>query len=151
MLNWEGIRDHFSFPLEIPVIFTEVQIKLCLKSDILGVYPLLVDPYAFMLAIRQHEHGRPGLEFGVMHPLAYNTNLKTQAAWAIATIVKDTRRWHEDALICVKGKSRADFIDWIEYFGTKYCPVGARNDPQGLNSYWLPRVREYYRKFYIGG
>ena len=27
----------------------------------------------------------------------------------------------------------------------KYCPIGVRNDPTGLNKYWLPSVNEYYK------
>jgi hypothetical protein len=32
----------------------------------------------------------------------------------------------------------------IELIGSKYCPVGASNDPAGLNENWVPRVTEIY-------
>lgn len=34
----------------------------------------------------------------------------------------------------------------IENIQKKYCPVGAKNDPTGLNKHWLPRVTELYNK-----
>jgi len=32
----------------------------------------------------------------------------------------------------------------IEKIQKKYCPIGAKNDPKGLNKYWLPSVKYYY-------
>lgn len=31
--------------------------------------------------------------------------------------------------------------DWLAYFAKRWCPVGASNDPTGLNSNWLRNVR----------
>lgn len=41
-------------------------------------------------------------------------------------------------------------LDTIEKIQPVYCPVGASNDPKGLNQYWLPMVTKYYNE-YIGG
>lgn len=150
MLNWKNIKDLFPYTVEIPTIFTTVQLELEDNKSLLQKYPLLVDPYAFMLGIRKQEAGRKGREFGVMCPGALNTNLTTQATWAMATIIKDTRRWYLDVLICVGGRTKKDFKDFIEYFGTKYCPpIGAKNDPTGLNKSWLPNVKKNYKDFLI--
>lgn len=35
----------------------------------------------------------------------------------------------------------------IELIGAKYCPVGASNDPTGLNNYWVPQVTKYYNQY----
>lgn len=35
----------------------------------------------------------------------------------------------------------------IEDIGYKYCPVGAKNDPNGLNKNWIPKVTEYYNDY----
>lgn len=35
----------------------------------------------------------------------------------------------------------------IELIGAKYCPVGASNDPTGLNQYWIPQVTKYYNEY----
>lgn len=48
------------------------------------------------------------------------------------------------------------WLDWLEagkpgsymeYLASKYAPIGASNDPTGLNKNWLPNVRYYYAKF----
>jgi hypothetical protein len=33
----------------------------------------------------------------------------------------------------------------LEKIQPKYCPIGAKNDPTGLNKHWLPTVRSFYR------
>lgn len=35
----------------------------------------------------------------------------------------------------------------IELIGAKYCPVGASNDPTGLNQHWVPQVTKYYNQY----
>lgn len=35
----------------------------------------------------------------------------------------------------------------IEKIGAIYCPVGASNDPNGLNKYWVPNVTKYYNAY----
>jgi len=146
-LNWMGIWEKFPYLHEIPIIFSVIQDMMESESFFIEQFPLLVNPYAFMLAIRKQEGGKEGKEFGIMHEEAINKNLITQAEWAFATILKDTKRWHLNTLICVGDRKREDFADWIEYFGTKYCPVGAENDPMGLNKFWLPNVRRNYSDF----
>lgn len=35
----------------------------------------------------------------------------------------------------------------IEQIGAKYCPVGAENDPKGLNVNWVPNVTSIYNSY----
>ena len=35
----------------------------------------------------------------------------------------------------------------IEQIGAKYCPVGAENDPKGLNVNWVPSVASIYNSY----
>jgi hypothetical protein len=35
-------------------------------------------------------------------------------------------------------------LDTIDKIQPKYCPIGAKNDPNGLNKYWLNGVKEIY-------
>lgn len=35
----------------------------------------------------------------------------------------------------------------IEEIGAKYCPVGAENDPNGLNKYWVSGVTAFYNSY----
>ena len=38
-------------------------------------------------------------------------------------------------------------LDTIEEIGNKYCPVGASNDPKGVNVHWVPKVTQYYNNY----
>ena len=86
-----------------------------------------------LFAIRSSENGRPGIEFGVLHPRAKDqpNSLRVQAGWCAATISKNHKRWL---------KSKED-VDFITFLGRRYCPVGADNDPNGLNKHWIKNVR----------
>ena len=35
----------------------------------------------------------------------------------------------------------------IEEIGNKYCPIGASNDPKGVNVNWIPKVTLYYNNY----
>ena len=76
-----------------------------------------------LFAIRSAENGRPGIEFGVLHPRAVDkpNSLRVQSGWAAATVSKNYRRWLD---------SKED-VDFITFLGRRYCPVGADNDPNG--------------------
>lgn len=38
-------------------------------------------------------------------------------------------------------------LNTIEEIGAKYCPVGANNDPKGINQHWVPKVTQYYNNY----
>ena len=38
-------------------------------------------------------------------------------------------------------------LNTIEEIGNVYCPVGASNDPKGLNQHWIPKVSQYYNNY----
>ena len=38
-------------------------------------------------------------------------------------------------------------LDTIEKIGAKYCPVGAKNDPNNLNQYWVGGVSQFYNNY----
>lgn len=38
-------------------------------------------------------------------------------------------------------------LDTIEKIGEVYCPIGASNDPTGVNVYWIPNVTKYYNEY----
>ena len=96
------------------------------------------DDLAILFAIRKAENGAAGIEFGVMHPKARGTNLRTQAGWAAASIVKSRKRW--DAA----GKPDT----FIEFMGKRWAPVGAKNDPTNLNKNWHKNVTSFSNTFY---
>lgn len=89
--------------------------------------------FCTLLAIRHAENGRAGIEFGVLHPRAVDkpNSLRVQAGWCAATVSKNFARW-------LKANGDDDFLMFL---GRKYCPVGADNDPDGLNKHWVGNVR----------
>jgi len=87
-------------------------------------------------AIRHAENGRAGREYGVLHPKALGKSYRTQAGWCAATVQKHYDRW-------VKAGKKGDFL---ESLARRYCPVGADNDPTGLNKHWLKNVTAWTRK-----
>ena len=38
-------------------------------------------------------------------------------------------------------------LNTIEEIGNKYCPIGASNDPKGVNVNWIPKVTQYYNNY----
>ena len=34
-------------------------------------------------------------------------------------------------------------LQTVEQLGSVYCPVGAANDPLGLNKYWVPAIKDF--------
>jgi len=111
-------------------------------ADRVGVKP------ALLMAIRKAENGREGLEFGIIPTKAYeedkgifengkireyNDEFEKQASWCAWTIKKNLERY-----------KNSDFNgDFISFLQKKYCPIGAENDPKGLNKNWENNVRFY--------
>ena len=143
-LNYENIEKYFRFQSEVDQIINGVESFLEDHKEWFDDYPLLVNPYAFALAVRHQESGRTGLEFGVMNQAA-RVDLRTQLLWFMYTLRNDTKRYYDDTLINVGGRKRDDFgNDFLSYFAAKYCPIGAANDPTNLNIHWEPNVRRFY-------
>ena len=36
--------------------------------------------------------------------------------------------------------------DFIVFLGSRYCPIGAKNDPKGLNKNWVKNVKFYLER-----
>jgi len=94
------------------------------------------EDFLILLAIRKAENGGPGREFGILHPDAIDTDLNTQAGWAAATVVKNRARW-------IAAERQEDYVSFL---GRRYCPVGADNDPTGLNIHWIKNVNHWVYK-----
>lgn len=43
----------------------------------------------------------------------------------------------------IASNSKIEYLPWL---AKKYCPVGASNDPKGLNRNWLKNVVYFYNK-----
>lgn len=44
-------------------------------------------------------------------------------------------------------KNQNKYKDYLEFLASRYCPIGASNDPKGLNQYWLKNVRYFLRQY----
>ena len=89
----------------------------------------------YVAAIRYAENGKR-YQYGIIHkrcPMGY----RPQAGWCAATVQKNWDRW-------VKAGKRGEFV---AYLGRRYCPVGADNDPNGLNKHWIGNVRKFHKRF----
>lgn len=134
----------FSFPGEVDtILYTAKRV---------GVEP------EHLLAIREAEKGRDGLQFGIMHteayrrdnmvdfnvknPRPYKSSLEKQASWAAGTVRRNIKRWNS-----LSEEERSGHRDFIDFLGDKYAPVGADNDPSNLNTNWERNVRFFYEKF----
>lgn len=94
----------------------------------------LSDDWFLLMAIRKAENGGKGREWGIMNPKANTEEL--QAAWCAATIMKNHKRYGNGAVT----------EDYISFLGSRYCPVGADNDPKGLNKNWIKNVTYWFHK-----
>lgn len=88
-------------------------------------------------AIRYSENGGPGREYGILHPRV-GDSYRSQAGWCAATVQKCYDRWVR--------KGKPSFF--VGFLGSRYCPIGAENDPTGLNRHWVRNVSRFAYKFW---
>ena len=104
-----------------------------------------VDPQ-FIAAIRKAENGRPGREFGVLSIPAPTYN--DQLIACVKTIRKYIRDYPRNPFVFTKNLEQELRLiyspEFIAYAGSRYAPVKASNDPDGLNNNWVKNVMKYY-------
>jgi hypothetical protein len=71
---------------------------------------------------------------------------KTRHPYGILTKYKHTTP--KQACLNTIAHARRDFQggDFISFLGSRYCPVGALNDPRGLNKNWVRNVKYFLNK-----
>lgn len=102
------------------------------------------DTLAMLYAIRKTENGKPGKEFGVLAPGAVGKpgqTLDKQAGWAASILMKRKTEWQG-----MDEKTKANYQGFPHYLQSKYSPVGAKNDPKGLNKNWLNNFTTHYNE-----
>lgn len=97
-------------------------------EEVAQEYNLTGNAKLLLYVIRKIENGRDGREFGVLHPRAINTSFRNQCQWAAGTIAK---------------RYKGDLVK----FASRWCPVGASNDPTGLNKNWYKNAKWYMDKW----
>ena len=99
-----------------------------------------VDPN-FLAALRQTERGGPGREFGVLSVPA--PTYEAQATIAAQTIRANQRRFEAQGGVAVSPEGRYT-PEFIQFFSARYAPIGAANDPTGLNRAHARNLAQFY-------
>jgi hypothetical protein len=131
ILERDNLIFHKYFPKdEVDVIISEAKENGCWNYE---------DRY-ILFAIRKQENGSSGKEFGIRNRRAWDTDLRTQAGWAAATITKNRVRYNNT------GKT----TNFITFFAKRWTPV--KHDPQGhinfINNvtYWSNKLHSEYEE-----
>jgi hypothetical protein len=106
--------------------------ELSIINSVADAYGLDEKSRRLLYAIRKAENGAQGKEFGVLNSEAMRfaddpdpaKSFKIQAMWAAGTIKK---RFKGD----------------LKSFADRWAPIGAENDPEGLNKNWLKNIEFY--------
>jgi hypothetical protein len=113
----------------IPVVCIIAALFL-LTMFLVAVHAQEIDVEKLATAIYYAEGGaRTNYPYGIL--TKYKTTTPRQAC--INTINHALKDWD----------GRGDFISFL---GSRYCPVGAANDPRGLNRNWISNVRRIYER-----
>lgn len=67
----------------------------------------------------------------------YKTTTPRQAC--INTIKTNIRKWN-------KAGMTGSYKEFIVFMSKTYCPIGAKNDPTGLNRHWVKNTTYYYER-----
>jgi hypothetical protein len=105
-----------------------------------------VDPY-LIGAIRKAENGAPGREFGVLTQNAptYAKQLESCCATVRNRMLEKPPRFRPRTLKNGIGRLCLN-EDWIAWFATRWAPLDAANDPNGLNRNWTINVLGWYNR-----
>jgi hypothetical protein len=96
----------------------------------------------FLLALRRTENGGPGREFGVLSVPA--PTYDDQARVAAETVRRNIERFERTGRSAVDPASGRYTEDFIRFFSGRYAPIGAANDPAGLNRHHAGNLLKLY-------
>lgn len=100
-----------------------------------------VDP-RFLGALRRAENGGPGREFGVLSVPA--PTYEDQARLAAASIRRNVERFEATGRAAIDPATGRYTEEFIRFFSNRYAPVGAANDPSGLNRHHARNLIRLY-------
>src|SRR3990172_8702494 len=91
-----------------------------------------IDP-DFLRALRKVENGGPGREFGVLSVPA--PTYEDQARIGAETVQKNIERFRKQGGQPIDPATGRYTEEFIRFFSGRYAPIGASNDPRGLNRF----------------
>ena len=100
-----------------------------------------VDP-RFLGALRRAENGGPGREFGVLSVPA--PTYEDQVRLAAASIRRNVERFEATGRAAIDPVTGRYSEEFIRFFSNRYAPVGAANDPTGLNQHHARNLIRLY-------
>lgn len=100
-----------------------------------------VDP-RFLGALRRAENGGPGREFGVLSVPA--PTYEDQVRLAAVSIRRSVQRFEATGRAAIDPASGRYTDEFIHFFSKRYAPVGAANDPAGLNRHHARNLIRLY-------
>ncbi|HTX55355.1 MAG TPA: hypothetical protein VMD08_18275 [Candidatus Baltobacteraceae bacterium] len=98
----------------------------------------------FLVALRRTENGGPGREFGVLSVKA--PDLDSQARVAANSVRHSVQRFEQTGGQAIDPQTGQYTEAFLRYFSARYAPVGANNDPSGLNRYHAANLIALYQK-----
>jgi hypothetical protein len=102
-----------------------------------------VDP-RFLGALRRAENGGPGREFGVLSVSA--PTYDDQVRLAAASIRRNVERFEATGRAAIDPATGRYTEEFIRFFSNRYAPVGASNDPSGLNQHHARNLIRLYAR-----
>jgi hypothetical protein len=98
----------------------------------------------FLRALRRAENGRPGREFGVLSVPA--PTFDDQARIAAGSVRRSIERFEKAGGRAIDPATGRYTDEFIRFFSARWAPVGAANDPTGLNRYHARNLARLYAK-----
>ena len=100
-------------------------------------------PATFLAAIRIAENGRAGREFGVLSEAADTYDAQCR----IAALSIRNNQWRHVLRFREWPVDATGFLSegFVKFMQSRWAPIGADNDPNGLNANWSRNVFRVYR------
>ena len=100
---------------------------------------LSLEDTALLFAIRHHERGKAGYEYGIKR--AKGTSFQTQLNVAIECIQYRKRGFYR------RYGRNAEYEVFIGHLGGYWCPYPSKDDPRRINKFWIPYVTHYWSHY----
>jgi hypothetical protein len=114
-----------------------------------------------LMALRMTENGSDRVAYGILPQgkakqsyecdkgykidgrfFQYSGEVEKQMCWAGWTIKRRQSEFNS-----MQSSQKSKYLDFIDYLGDRYAPIGVKNDPNNHNKNWEKNFRAFYDKF----